>query len=208
MPLVLRGGPDLGLDGFLLSWGLRAKAEGWGGKGGTARSGRTQRAQIHGMNAVGQHPVPAMGTGTQSCLQPVGEGAGLQEEAPGGGRACPGFATISRTCPCLDQVLLVPREANSGPWKSPNCHWQQLEDGIVRWGGCWGRRNRGFGSPGTGLDSEASLRRYPPTHASPTRPLWGSQHCRTSHRLLSFGLFCSESDAHLPAGAMCTVTPR
>lgn len=45
-------------------------------------------------------------------------------------------------------------------------------------------------------------------HVSPTRPLWGSQHCRTSHRLLSFGLFCSESDAHLPAGAMCTVTPR
>ena len=156
------------------------------------------------MNAVGQHPVPAMGTGTQSCLQPVGEGAGLQEEAPG--VAVPVLGPPPSPGPVCVWIRSSwsPEKQTQGhgsPLTATGSGWRMQFLGVVAAG------KEGIVALGALGQDWTQRDLYPPPTPALLVP-FGAPALSGLPPPASFGPFCSESDARLPAGAMCTVTPR
>lgn len=165
------------------------------------------------MNAGGRHPALVVGTCAGPSCWLAGVGAGIRRAEPGAAGPVLGPPPSQGTVCARIRSFWAPEKQIQGhaPEGPLNCHWQRLEDGILRQGGLWEAGTVASGALGQDSTHRGVFREVPtlpmPAPPSPAAcPLLGSQRPQTPHRQVPLQLLCSESDTCLPPLATLTMT--
>lgn len=119
----------------------------------------------------------------------VREGAGLQEEEPGGSRACPGPPPSPGPVHVWIRSFWSPEKQTQGhrsPLTATDSGWKTEFLGGVAVGKVG---TVALGALGQDWTHRGISQEVPTPHASPTRPLWGSQHCWVPTTCCPLGCF-------------------